>query len=55
METFAPSSVERFGGAVFLVYQLIPHLSGMRRLSYLLLPMITLFKLEVFGMVPHIV
>jgi hypothetical protein len=35
-------------------WQLTPPLSAMRRLSYSLLPMITLFKLQVFGMVPRI-
>ncbi len=50
----APSSVERFGGAVLQAWQLMPRLSAMRRLTYLLLPMITLFKLQVFGMVPRI-
>ena len=38
MEAFAPSSVERFGGAVLQDWQLMPRLSAMRRLSYLLLP-----------------
>jgi hypothetical protein len=34
--------------AVFRAWQLMTPLSAMRRLSYLLLPMITLFKLQVF-------
>jgi hypothetical protein len=42
------------GGAVLQAWPLMPRLSAMRRLSYLLLPMITLFKLQVFGMVPRI-
>ena len=54
MEAFAPSSEERYGAAVSQVSQWTRRLSAMRRLRFLLLLMITLFKEQVFEMVPHI-
>ena len=53
MEAFAPSSAERSSVAVLRVYQLMRHLFALRRPSYLLQLMITLFKLQVFEMVPR--
>jgi hypothetical protein len=51
METFTPSSTERSGVDAAPVSLLVRHLSEMRRLSFLLLLMITLFKQQVSGMV----
>ena len=51
---FAPSCVGRSGVAASPASQLILRLSAMRRLSFLLLLMITLFKQQVSEMVPRI-
>ena len=51
---FAPSYVEKSGVAALPVSQLTRRLSAMRRLSFLLLLMITSFKQQVFVMVPRI-
>jgi hypothetical protein len=48
METLAPSSVAKYDATAWLVLQLTRRLSAMRRLTYSLLLMITLFKLQVF-------
>jgi hypothetical protein len=53
MEAFAPYFVPRYGVAASPVLQLMRRLSAMRRLSFLLLLMITLFKQQVSEMVPH--
>ena len=53
MESFTPSSVERYGATDLQVWHSMQPRSVMRRLSYLLLLTISLFRQQVFVMVSH--